>query len=209
MSLIDVKDIVIKGPLLHISSFIVNPGDIIHLQGGSGVGKSTFLKALVSLKKVSSGKIYYDNTLEKSAADIRESILYIPQFSGSETINVSDHINEVFSINKSCSDITDGLQQLGISDILNKRVDQISGGERQLLNLLIAMNLDRDILICDESFSAIDPQKLAIITKMLLIWSKNEKAIVFVSHQKIELEASVIKRYLLEKTQDVVTLRPN
>ena len=206
MSLINVKGLVIEDPHITIPSFIVEAGDIIHLQGESGVGKSSFLKSLVRLKKISSGSIIYTDKKNISAQEIRSSLLYIPQFTGAESNTVENYVTEVFTVNRIDSDIIEDLEELGIKNIIEKKIDQISGGERQLLALIVAMKLDRKVLVLDESFSAIDPKRISIIIKKLLAWKQDLRAIVYISHQVLDLDKYVSGQYLLKKSQNIVSL---
>lgn len=206
MSLINIKNLVIDNPQMTIPSFVVNAGNIIHIEGESGVGKSTFFKSLVKLKKITSGSMTYTNKENLNAQDIRRSLLYIPQFSGAETNPVEEYISEILAVNGITSYITDELEELGIKNIIGKRIDQISGGERQLLTLLIAMKLDRKVLLLDESFSAIDTKRITIIIKKLLMWKQDFRAIVYTSHQVLDLDKYVSVKYLFRKTQDTISL---
>lgn len=206
MSLINIKNLIIHNPNIEIPSFEVNKGDIIHLKGDSGIGKSSFLKSLARLKKISSGEIFYKEKVGLTAQQIREFLLYIPQFSGSETINVTEYIDEIFSVNTISSDITSDLEEFGMSYIILKRIDQISGGERQILNLLIAMKLSREILILDESFSAIDSHRLSRIIEKIIAWKQDARAIIYISHQVLELDKATTQIYQFKKTQGVVSL---
>lgn len=206
MSLIKARNIIISNPSLIIDEFEVNAGDIVRLKGDSGVGKSTFLKALVKLKKITKGSILFDSEEYQDAKDIRSQLLYIPQFSGSETLTVNSFIEGIFNINNCPNDISEDLKELGVDRIIDKRIDQISGGERQILNILIALKLDRKVLLCDESFSAIDPVRCKLLIKKMLTWCSNMRSIVYISHQELDLDRVATHVYELKKTQEVVSL---
>ncbi len=162
------------------------------IRGPSGSGKSTLLKALLGFIPFK-GKIIVKNVplTPKTANTCRLFFSYVPQnlnvFSGT----LKDTLNEIFKakankkIGFSKGDFLLLLKEFGFiineSQILEKRWDEFSGGERQRILIAIAYFLKRDIMLLDEPTSALDESLKEVVVNFL---NKLQKTIIVVSHDK-------------------------
>lgn len=157
------------GNVLSDVSFEINKGDFAVLCGPSGSGKTTLLRhlkpSMVPVGKVS-GTISYmgrDISLlsdERQAADIG----YI--FQEPESQIVTDHVWSELAFgleslglpnNVIRQKVADVASYYGLNGIYNKSTDELSGGEKQLVNLAAVMVMDPTTLILDEPVSRLDP----------------------------------------------------
>lgn len=207
MMLIEIKNAHMQKPELKVDEFRIALGELVKLDGPSGVGKSSFLLSLVKLKKIdfSIFKIRDKSYHKLNAREVRHDILYIPQLTGSESTKIVDFLNNFddLEVNK----IIESLKTYDIRNIETKSLDQLSGGERQILNLVIAMELPRKIILCDESFSAIDEKRAAKLIAKLIEWKGNSRAIVYVSHRQTEFDTQVSSTYQISQDADITTLK--
>lgn len=209
MKLIEVIDAEILKPNIKVEQFEVYPGDIVKLAGPSGIGKSSFLLSLVKLKKMTYKdiRIFGYKFRETTAEKIRSHLIYIPQLSGSESTQVKEVLDNLDGLNRNT--LLEEFVEFDISNIENKRLDQLSGGERQIFNLLVSMNLKRDIILCDESFSAIDEERATKLIKKLLKWKGDKRAIIYVSHQNSLLDKKVNSTFIFSQEAEITTLKKN
>lgn len=207
MKIIEIKKASIQKPDLFIKSFNVHMGDIIKIEGSSGIGKSTFLHSLVKLKKINyeTFKIFDEDINHMKADQIREQIIYVPQQSGDDQTRIIDYLKNLDQIN--LEKVIEQLAQLDIKDIHLKSIDQLSGGQRQALNLIIAMNFNRKVMICDESFSALDEVRSNKLIEMILKWKTQDRALIYVSHQKHPIDLRANLTYEFTQTAEITELK--
>jgi ATP-binding cassette, subfamily B, multidrug efflux pump len=149
-------------------SFKVSKGETIAFIGGTGSGKSTITKLLLRFYDVTSGSIYVDGINIKDACikDLREKFGYVPQkgvlFSGTIESNVKfgndkitqEDIIKATEISQSKSFIDKKENKL--KEEITQGGTNVSGGQRQRLAIARAIAKDAQVLIFDDSFSALD-----------------------------------------------------
>ena len=164
---------------LHNVSFSVEAGEYVAIMGESGSGKTTLLNILAALDKPTGGKVYLKgNDLGKirekeMAAFRRQNLGFVFQdFNLLDTLTLKDNIflPLVLSGKKYTemeSRIAPIAEQLGISKLLNKYPYEVSGGQKQRLAIARALARNPEILIFDDSFSALDYKTDAALRKGL------------------------------------------
>ena len=170
----------------------IKNNEFLVLVGSSGSGKSTTLKMINRLLEPTTGEILINNQNIKEI-DLRKLRLSIGYVSQQNTLfpnlNIEENISLVLELNKidkikQHDMIVDLLKLVNLSnDYLQKMPDQLSGGEKQRINILRAIAADQKIILMDEPFSALDP----ILRKQLQDWIKQlhkklKATIVFVTH---------------------------
>lgn len=168
---------------------------VFGIVGKSGAGKSTLLRTINRLEDIDSGEIIIDgeditNFKGSKLLEMRKNIGMIFQsFALLQTKNVFKNIAlplEAHGYSKSY--IKERVEYLanvvGISDKLNEKPKNLSGGQCQRVAIARALALNPKILLCDEATSALDPQTTKAILKLLLDIKKEfDITIVMVTHQ--------------------------
>ena len=143
----------------------VSRGNKVLIYGNSGIGKSTVLKLLLGFTRPDSGAIYFEDKRidKKHVWEVRKRVAYVSQDLDIGEGNVSGFMDSVlgYNVNKAIQQHqakrTDILDFLELEPgILDKSLDEISGGEKQRIALATAMLLEREIFLLDEVTSAID-----------------------------------------------------
>jgi len=169
-------------------------GQTIGITGPSGSGKTTIVDIILGFLNHTSGEIYYNGELVDSSQKKWQSrIAYLPQnaFIISDSIknNITFGINDCdvdqIALNKSIHDaqlykVIDKLPH-GIDTTLGEGGVNLSGGEMQRISIARALYQNRDILIMDESTSALDKENEKNIMKVIEKFKK-DKAIIIISH---------------------------
>jgi len=147
----------------------INRGDSIGIIGESGSGKTTLVDTVLGLLEPDSGEIYFNGiSLKQELTNWQNHIAYLPQ----EVFIIDDKLkcNVALGINEQNIDIilldqalkkaslSSMIAQLpdGVDTVLGERGVRLSGGQRQRIALARAFYHKRDILIMDESTSALD-----------------------------------------------------
>lgn len=149
------------------------------ITGENGVGKSVFAKLLMQFENADFGTIEYDG---KKNIDVSESVCYVPQtpiiFNASyednvTLFNVYDNKNLALYESFFPNEILNNIKQ-------NESVENLSGGEKQVIAFLRALCSEKKIIILDEPFSAMNNvvidcfmKHINNIDKMMLIIAHN------------------------------------
>jgi len=170
---------------------------IIGITGLSGNGKSTFAKLLLKMYKPSEGTIYVDgqNVKDLDANYIRKNITYVNQNSklfdkkiidnilyGCSDIDACNgHLNEIMQYKK----VKELYKNM---DIYNKQSgslgENLSGGQRQVINIIGGLVNPSKIIILDEPTNALDIDLKREILELIKTFKKYKKSIIIITHDK-------------------------
>jgi ATP-binding cassette, subfamily B, bacterial PglK len=175
-------------------------GDIVGIIGTSGSGKTTLIDILLGLLEVQSGDILYnDKKLLKGDPSLYSQVAYLPQqvFLIDDTLrkNIAIGVNESeiddYKLNKALEQalLTDLVKKMpnGVYTELGERGVRLSGGQRQRVALARAFYHGRNILVMDESTSALDNQTEKEIVDVI-DRLHGEKTIIVVAHRLTTLK---------------------
>jgi ATP-binding cassette subfamily B multidrug efflux pump len=157
-----------KEPVLSNITFTARPGRVTAIIGGTGSGKTTLISLIPRFYDIESGKILVDgvDVREMAQAYLRAKIGFVPQkailFSGTISENLRygkedasgeeiRHAAEVAQASEFISGMSDGFES-----IIAQGGTNISGGQKQRLSIARALVRKPEILIFDDSFSALD-----------------------------------------------------
>jgi len=196
--LLDVQDVAFSvgdRQLLKSVSLQLYQGDCVLLTGPSGSGKSTFLKILASLITPTSGQLFFRSrditTLEAEA--YRQQVSYCfqtPQLFGQ---TVYDNLALPWQIRRQMplrEKLVAALESVNLSpDMLNKSVEQLSGGEKQRIGLLRNLQFMPEVLLLDEVTSALDEEnRLTVLSLINRISAEEKVAVVRISHDVKDIQ---------------------
>ncbi|KJH61007.1 iron efflux ABC transporter ATP-binding subunit FetA [Pantoea agglomerans] len=196
--LLDVQDVAFSvgdRQLLKPVSLQLYQGDCVLLTGPSGSGKSTFLKILASLITPTSGQLFFRNsditTLRAEA--YRQQVSYCfqtPQLFGQ---TVYDNLALPWQIRRQKPQrdkLVAALESVNLSgDVLNKPVEQLSGGEKQRVGLLRNLQFMPEVLLLDEVTSALDEEnRLSVLSLINRIAAEEKVAVVRISHDVNDIQ---------------------
>ena len=156
-------------PALNDISLQIYAGEFVFLVGHSGSGKSTFIRMLIREIKPTKGKIYVADEdlstmrnwrvpyLRRNIGCVFQDFKLLPNKTvfenvafALEVIGKSRHVIK--------TQVPEVLRLVGLQDKLNKRPDQLSGGEQQRVSIARAIVNRPPLLICDEPTGNLDPQ---------------------------------------------------
>jgi len=164
-------------------SFRLVAGDILTVQGPSGVGKSQMLRALADLDD-HEGKIRLDGVAQRDipAVDWRRQVMLVP----AESAWWADFVHEHFSRRPP----DDWFDRLSLRySLFEAPVERLSSGERQRLAVLRALILDPRVLLLDEPTANLDPDNSEAVVALVLEYLQRQgAAAVWVTHNHVERE---------------------
>lgn len=174
--------------LIEIPDFEINKNDKISIVGKSGQGKTTFLNIIAGFYKLIRGDYLIDNKISNK----KLNIAFITQ--DIELFNLS--IRENLILDKEIDDkiLIELLKKLdleewynklpnGLDTVIGERGVKISGGQKQRLNILRGILMDKDIYLFDEPTSNLDEKTEENVLK-LIEESLKDKTYIIVTHRK-------------------------
>lgn len=172
-------------------SFEIKMGSVCALLGPNGSGKTTLLKSIMGLVgQFESGNIYFNGRSVAEGENYRRSIVYMPQIPGflpnmtvKENIEFFEKIRQEKSIYKMKL-----INDLGIGKFLHKKFNQLSGGMKQKVNLLLCFMFDFKLALLDEPGSGLDPHVMFLLKQMIKDFKNEGKTLLFTSHIMSEVE---------------------
>lgn len=181
------------GPALKDINLTIERGSKIGIIGGTGSGKTTLINLIPRFYDPSKGSIEINghNLKDIKLSSLREKIGYVPQESFVMSGSIAENIR--FGIKKEVlpsrqiieqvqlTDFVDNLPK-GMEEKLYQAGRNISGGQKQRINIGRALALDPDLLIFDDSFSALDYKTDYLIRKEIKEMSQ-DKIIIMVAQR--------------------------
>ncbi len=184
-----------KNIILKDVSLDINKGEVIALVGPNGSGKTTLINILLGILKADSGELKIN--IEDYKKHIGLQLQSTPFFEG---YNVKDNIlmfSALYDIKMSDEEIESILNKYSLNS--KTPAIKLSGGEQKKLAIMIATMQNPDLLIFDEPTSSLDPRERYNIKNMILELAKNNKTILFTSHDLEEVEDIASKIVFLYK----------
>ena len=172
-------------------SFTVCGGKAFGLLGRNGVGKTTTIRILMNVFSQDKGEVLIDG--EPISYD-RIGIGYLPEERGlypkKQILEQLIYFAELKGMSRqdAIASIDYWLQKLGMTEYRTKRLDTLSKGNQQKIQLITALAHDPHIVILDEPFSGLDPVNAMLLKDVVREQIAKGKVVLFSSHQMSYIE---------------------
>jgi NitT/TauT family transport system ATP-binding protein len=165
----------------------IERGGFVSVVGPSGCGKTTFLRIVAGLETASAGEVLLDGHVVRGPGRDRGFVFQADSLLPWRTVLGNAMIGPEVAGRTGEPERRRTLELLklvGLEGFEAYYPRQLSGGMRQRVNLARALAIDRQVLLMDEPFSALDAQTREIIqTELMRIWEQGRKTVLFVTHQ--------------------------
>jgi len=202
--------------VLNNVSLNVEQGDIYGVLGLSGAGKSTLVRCINGLETFESGEIYFNNELlcskdvRISRENQRKIQMIFQHFNLLQQRSVLGNVELALEIAKRGNKASrrekaiEALNRVGLGDKINQYPSQLSGGQQQRVAIARALVLEPEVLLSDESTSALDPETTTSILELLKNLNKElGLTIIMISHQMNVIEQICNKVAIIDKANIV------
>ena len=195
----------------------VETGEIVGLLGPNGAGKSTTFYMVVGLIRPNAGQVIYDNrdiTFLPMYKRARLGIGYLAQETSIfRKLTIEQNlmsILEVLDIPKDERKRRAGqlMEELGISDLANRKAYTLSGGECRRAEIARALAASPSFILLDEPFSGIDPIAVQDIQQLILHLRSRDLGILITDHNAEETLGIVDRAYLIADGKITLTGTP-
>ena len=182
-------------PALNDVSLQIFAGEFVFLVGHSGSGKTTFIRMLIREVKPTQGHIYIADEdlanmrnwrvpyLRRNIGCVFQDFKLLPNKTvfenvafALEVIGKSRHVIK--------TQVPEVLRLVGLQDKLNKRPDQLSGGEQQRVSIARAIVNRPPLLVCDEPTGNLDPQTSRGIMDLLERINRTGTTVLVATHDR-------------------------
>jgi ABC-2 type transport system ATP-binding protein len=168
-------------------SFTARPGRLTGFLGPNGAGKTTAMRTVFGLVDLDAGTVRWRGARISPAARlrfgympeerglyprmrVREQLVYLGELCGRAGGDVARSVDT-------------WLERLGLADRASDRLDVLSHGNQQRVQLVAALVNEPDLLVLDEPFSGLDPIAMGVMSELLAEVAAGGAAVLFSSHQ--------------------------
>lgn len=176
-------------------SLTVKSGEKLALLGENGAGKSTLVKMINGVLKPDSGAFFWNGepvSPSSPAAARRIGIgMVFQHFSSFEALTVLENLAIAlpsFSIRKIRKELTGIKERYGLAIDQNRRVERLSAGEKQRVEIVRALLQKPKLLILDEPTSVLTPQEATSLFATLNSLADDGMALIYISHRLPEIQ---------------------
>ena len=183
-------------------SFEVFRGEVFGFLGSNGSGKTTTLRALLGLYEPTGGKLLING--KPYTVDGGISLGYLPEERGlykkEKVLDVMLYFGELKGMTRPAARefSLKYLERVKLSDKAHTRIDKLSGGQQQKVQLGVTIMNEPELLILDEPTKGFDPVNRRLLMNIVEERKKAGATIVFVTHQMEEVERLCSRVILLK-----------
>jgi len=190
IELINIKKNFGKTEVLKNVSLKLDAGQCIGLIGPNACGKTTMIKAILSMVIPSEGNILFNGNNIIGDVAYKNHIGYMPQIGRyPENMSIRQVVNMIKNIRKYNSPIDEELwHAFGLDPVSDKKMSTLSGGTTQKVSATLAFLFNPDILILDEPTAGLDPLAAEILRDKIIKEREKGKLILITSHLLNELD---------------------
>ena len=190
-------------------SFAAESGRAFGLLGRNGSGKTTTIRIIMGIFPQDSGKVLIDGRgdYKKSLSKIG----YLPEERGlypkRKIIEQMIYFGELRGISRATAkkNAEHLLEKLEATEHINKKLETLSKGNQQKIQLAISLITEPDILILDEPFSGLDPVNQVVLKSLVSEMVAAGKLVIFSSHQMANVEEFCDDVCIVEKGEIVLS----
>lgn len=190
-------------------SFELVPGKIYGLLGPNGAGKTTTIRMILNIIRPTAGEITFRG--KKNDADFQNIVGYLPEERGlykkSRVIDVLVYFAKLKGLNKTDSydQSKKWLERFEIGHYACRKIEELSKGNQQKVQLITAIVHNPALLILDEPFSGFDPINQQLAKDMIFEFLDSGKLIVISTHMMEIAENLCSEIFVINKGREVLS----
>lgn len=171
-------------PVLHNIGFTAKESSIYVVLGPNGAGKTTLFRTIAGILEPMSGRILLDGEDIQSSKELRSSINYLSHYNAiPEEMTVYNALK--FYSGMEGGNPEDVISLLGLNELRNKKVSDLSQGQKKRVSIAKVFLKDRAVYLLDEPTTNLDPGLSKEIRDIILKLSKN-RLVLYSSHNLYE-----------------------
>jgi len=183
------KNHVLKGVDLKVEA-----GEVVSIIGRSGSGKSTLLRCMNGLEEYQKGAVIVDNQsvenddyklrlLSRSVGMVFQNFNLFPHMTVGENVMLATKLVMKKSSAESKTLAKELLEKVGLADKFSAYPGNLSGGQQQRVAIARSLAMSPKVLLCDEITSALDPELVGEVLKVLEKLKQEGMTLILVTHE--------------------------
>lgn len=189
-------------------SFQIEPGKIYGLLGPNGAGKTTTIRMIMNIIMPDSGRISIFN--QSMDDTLKSKIGYLPEERGVyPKMKLADFLKFLGELHDVPAQEADHrahiwLKRFNLLPMADSKVQELSKGNQQKVQLIGSFLHDPELLILDEPFSGLDPVNIDLVKEIILEFKKEGKAIILSTHMMDAAEKICDHVIMIDKGRKVL-----
>ncbi len=199
--------------VLDVENLQIEKGEIVSIIGKNGSGKSTLIKILCGLLYQDQGECRVDNISNKNSK-IREHTKLVLESGGGyyDYLTATENIMYFLGLNHvnyNENEVNNLMNKLDFTEFKDKKVSELSQGNRQKLSLIVTLLTNPDIICLDEPTNGLDINSMNILLNFLhKIAVEDQKTVIFTSHD-LSFMKNINSRLILINEGKIVLDKPS
>ena len=173
----------------------VKAGEVIAIIGKSGSGKSTLLRCINGLETFEDGKLSVDNqpllhgnapamrALRQRVGMIFQSFNLFPHLSVGRNVMLAPTLVKKKNTTEAVETAKKLLARVGLAEKFDAKPEQLSGGQQQRVAIARALAMEPAVLLCDEITSALDPELVGEVLRVVEGLADEGMTLLMVTHE--------------------------
>jgi polar amino acid transport system ATP-binding protein len=173
----------------------VQPGEVIAIIGKSGSGKSTLLRCINGLEEFQSGSLTVDGKpllhhnpqamreLRQRVGMIFQSFNLFPHLTVGKNVMLAPTLVKKTNSAAATAQAKKLLERVGLAEKFDAYADQLSGGQQQRVAIARALAMEPAVLLCDEITSALDPELVGEVLRVVETLAQEGMTLLMVTHE--------------------------
>ena len=183
-------------------SFEINKGETFGLLGSNGSGKTTILRALLGIYPATKGKLLING--KKFTPELGGKIGYLPEERGlykkENVLDVMTYFGQLKGVERQAAKewSLEYLKRVDLADKAKMKIDKLSGGQQQKVQLGVTIMNNPEILILDEPTKGFDPINRRLLMHIIDEQKAKGSTVILITHDMAEVERLCDRLLLLK-----------
>ncbi|HZN55203.1 MAG TPA: ATP-binding cassette domain-containing protein [Candidatus Polarisedimenticolaceae bacterium] len=189
-------------------SFEVNGGEVFGLLGPNGAGKSTLIRMVMDILRPDAGRILV-NGQPSTGAD-HDKVGYLPEERGlyrkQKVIDVLDYFGRLKGMKGPDvkAKAQAALDRMGLGEWAKKKVEALSKGMQQKVQIIGTLLHEPEIVVLDEPFTGLDPVNARVVKELIADLKRQGRLIVLSTHQMDQVEELCDRIVMIDRGKRVL-----
>lgn len=188
----------------------VDQHEVACLIGGSGSGKSTLLRCVNGLESINSGTIRFDgdaisgrgvdlDVVRRNIGIVFQSYNLFPNMTVAQNVMLAPRNVLKVPLREAREQALELLDRVNLRDKADTYPDRLSGGQQQRVAIVRALAMDPKVLLLDEITSALDPELVGEVLKLVGELAANGMTMILATHEMAFARQVASQVYFLDK----------